>query len=67
MAHSAPKERALLRIEPFWERPTLEPPLRWKRWKIILKLMILAKKDILIGILREAQPDKVAFPLKTSL
>ena len=33
MAQSAVKERALLGIEPFLERPTLEPPLRWERWQ----------------------------------
>ena len=64
MAQSAAKEQALLGIEPFWERPTLEPPLRWERWRIILKLAILAKEGILIDILREAPPDKVTFPLE---
>ena len=61
MAQSAPKERALLGIEPFWERPTLEPLLRWERWRIILKLAILARERILIHILREAPPDKNTF------
>ena len=62
MAQSANKERGLLGIEPFRERPTLEPPLRWERWRIILKLAILAKEGISINILREAPPDKVTFP-----
>ena len=30
MAHSTPKERALLGLEPFWERPIVEPQLRWE-------------------------------------
>ena len=34
MTQSAVKERALLGIEPFWEKPTLESPLRWERWQI---------------------------------
>ena len=61
MVQSAVKERALLRIEPFWEKPTLEPPLRWERWQIMLKLAILAKKVISIDTLCEDPPDKVTF------
>ena len=64
MAQSAVKERVHLEIEPFWERPTLEPLLRWERWQIMLKLAILAKEGILIDTLREDQPDKVTFPLE---
>ena len=41
MAQSSGKERALLGIESFWEKPTLEPPLRWDRWQIMLKLAIM--------------------------
>ena len=62
MAQSAPKERALLGIEIFWERPKLEPLLRWERWRITLKLAILAKEGILIDILQEKPPNKVNFP-----
>ena len=64
LAQSATKERALLGIEPFWERPILEPPLRWERWRLILKLAILANEGSLIDILREAPPGKVTFPPK---
>ena len=62
MAQSAVKERVVLGIEPFREKPTLEPPLRWERWQIMLKLAILAKESISIGTLREDPPDKFAFP-----
>ena len=44
MAQSATKERALLGIEPFWEKPTLEPPLQWDRWQVMLKLALWLKK-----------------------
>ena len=44
MAQSATKERALLGIESFWEKPTLEPPLRWDRLQITLKLAIIFLK-----------------------
>ena len=62
MAQSAVKERALLGIKPFWEKPTLETPLRLDRWQIMLKLAILAKEGISIDTLREDPPDKVTFP-----
>ena len=62
MAQSAPKKQALLGIETFWERPTLENPLKLERWRIILNLAILAKEGISIVILRTTQPDKVNFP-----
>ena len=62
MAQSATKERALLGIETFWEKPTLEPPLRWDRWQIMLKLAIMAKEGISIDILLDNPPDKVTLP-----
>ena len=62
MAQSTVKERALFGIEPFWAKPTLEPPLRWDRWQIMLKLAILAKEGISIDTLREDPPVKVTFP-----
>ena len=64
MAQSATKERALLGTNSFWDRPTLEPPLRWERWRIILELAILFKEGISIDTLREAPPDKVTLTLE---
>ena len=62
MAQSATKDRALLGIEPFWEKPTLEPPLRWDRWQIMLKLAIMVKEGISIDILLADPPDMVILP-----
>ena len=62
MAQSSGKERALLGIESFWEKPTLEPPLRWDRWQIMLKLAIMAKEGISIDTLRDDPPNKVTLP-----
>ena len=62
MAQSATKEHALLGIESFWEKPTLEPPLRWDRWQIMLKLAFMAKEGISIDILLGDPPDKVILP-----
>ena len=62
MAESATKERAILGIEPFWEKPTLEPPLQWDRWQVMLKLAIMAKEGISIDTLLDDLPDKVTLP-----
>ena len=62
MAQSATKERALLAIEPFWDKPTLEPPLRWVRWQIMLKLAIRAKEGISIDTLLDDPLEKVTLP-----
>ena len=62
MAQSAAKERALFGIEPFWEKPTLEPPFRLDRWQILLKLAIMAKEGISTDILLENPPDIVILP-----
>ena len=62
MAQSATKERALLEIEPFWDKPTLEPPLRWNRWQIMLKLAIMTKEGISIDTLLDDPKDEVTLP-----
>ena len=64
MAQTSVKERALLGSEPFWDKPALEPPLRWERWQIMLKLAILAKEGNSIDTLREISQDNVNFPLE---
>ena len=63
MAQSATKERSLLGIETFWEKPTLEPPLRWDRWQIMLKLAIMAEEGISIDILLEDPPTRSSYLL----
>ena len=66
MAQSAVKERDLLGIESFWERPTLEPSLRWECWQIMLKLVIFAKEGISIDTLLKIHRTKSPFPLNPS-
>ena len=38
-------------IEPFWERPTSDPPIRWEKWGIQVKLAILARENITLDTL----------------
>ena len=66
MSQSSTRERALLGKELFWERPTVEPPLRWDCWRLFLKLAILAKEGISVNTLREQPPDTVLGPLNSS-
>ena len=57
MAQSARESRKTpLSIEPFWERPTSDPPIRWEKWRIQVKLAILARENITIDTLLQPKP-----------
>ena len=58
MAQSALKDsgNSPLRIQPFWEKATLEPPLRWEHWRTQLKLAILAREGIDVDLLLADPP-----------
>ena len=47
MVQSALKDsgKSPLGIQPFWEKATLEHPLRWENWKTQLKLAIRPRRD----------------------
>ena len=53
MAQSAIKDsgKSPLGIQPFWEKATLEPPLRWEYWRTELKLAIPAREGIEVDLL----------------
>ena len=65
MAQSALKDsgKSPLGIQPFWEKATLEPPLRWEYWRTQLKLAILAREGIVVDILLADPPEHVILPL----
>ena len=46
-------------IHPFWEKATLEPPLRWEYWRTQLKLAILARESIVVDLLWANPPELV--------
>ena len=52
-----------LGIQPFWEKATLEPPLRWEYWRTQLKLAILAREEIVVDPLLADPPEHVVLPL----
>ena len=60
MAQPARKSRITpLSIEPFWERPTSDPPIRWEKWRIQVKLAILARENITLDTPLQPKPTHV--------
>ena len=63
MVQSAPESRETpLSIEPFWERATSDPPIRWEKWRIQVKLAILARENITLDTLLQPKPTRVRLP-----
>ena len=64
MAQSTIKDngKSPLGIQPFWEKATLEPPLRWEYWRTQLKLAILAREGIIVDLLLVDPPEHVILP-----
>ena len=63
MAQSAREFRKTpLSIEPFWERPTLDPPKRWEKRCIQEKLAILAQENITLDRPLQPKPTIVRLP-----
>ena len=63
MAQSA-IERTPLGIDPFRNKPTPDPPLRWEKWRVQYKLALLAKENIILDTLLGPKPEIVEFLLK---
>ena len=63
MAQSARESRKTpLSIEPFWERPTSDPSVRWENWRIQVKLAILARENITLDLRLQPKPTTVRLP-----
>ena len=63
MAQSARESRKTpLSIEPFWEWPSSDPPIRWENWRIQVKLAILAREYITLDTLLQPKPTTVRLP-----
>ena len=66
MAQPARESRQTpLSIEPFWEPPTSDPPIRWEQWRIQVKLAILARENILLDTLIQPKTTAVKLPVAT--
>ena len=64
MAQSATQKRTPLGIEPFWEKPSADPPLKREKKQMQVKLALLAKENILLYTLLEPKPENVQHPLE---
>ena len=64
MAQSATQKRTPLGIEPFWEKPSADLPLKWEKWQMQEKLALLAKENIALDVLLEPNPENVQLPLE---
>ena len=63
MAWSAREsQKTPLSIEPFWERPTSDPLIRWENWRIQVKLAIPARENITLDTLLQPKPTMVQLP-----
>ena len=63
MAQS-PTKRTPLGIDPFWDKPTPDPHLRWEKWRVQYKLALLAKENIILDTLLRPKPEMVELPLE---
>ena len=60
MAQSAREyPKTALSIEPFLERATSDPPIRWEKWRIQVNLAILARENITLDTLLLPKPTLV--------
>ena len=64
MAQSSTQERTPLGIEPFWEKSSADPPMKWEKWQMQAKLAFLPKENIALDTLLEPKPERVQLPLE---
>ena len=57
MAQSAGNSKNPLKINPFWERASTEPPLEWTKGAAILEMAVFVKDGIEIRNLLRAKPQ----------
>ena len=63
MAQSPRESRKTpLSIELFWKRATSDPPIRCEKWRIRVKLAILARENIMLDTLLQPKPTHVRLP-----
>ena len=57
MAQSAGYSKNQLNINPFWEKASAEPPLKWSKWAAIIEMAIFAKDGIEVRNLLRAREE----------
>ena len=59
MAQSSGYSENPLKINPFWEKVCVEPPLEWSKWAAILEMAVFAKDGIEVRNLLRARPPLI--------
>ena len=57
-------KRTPLGIDPFWDKPTPDPPLRWEKGRVQYKMALLAKENIILDTLLGPKTEIVELPLE---
>ena len=59
-----PAKNTPVKIDAFWDKPTTDPSLRWKKRRVQYKLALLAKENITLDTLLGPKPEMVDLPLE---
>ena len=62
MAQSDKIGRTALGLEPFWDKPSSNPPISWEKWRSQLKMALVAKTNIELDELLQERPTTVIYP-----
>ena len=62
MAQSAEKGKTILALEPFWEKPSSNPPTPWEKWSSQLKMALVAKTNIELDDLLREKRTTIIYP-----
>ena len=62
MAQSAEKGKTILGLEPFWDKPSSNPPTPWEKWRSQLKMALVAKTNIELDDLLREKPTTIIYP-----
>ena len=62
MAQSELKDKTILGLEPFWEKPSSNAPIPWEKWRSQLKMAIVAMTNIEVEDLMGEKPTSVIYP-----
>ena len=62
MAQSAEKGKTILGLEPFWDKPSSNPPTPWEKWRSQLKMALVPKTNIELDDLLREKPTTIIYP-----
>ena len=62
MAQSDKIGRTALGLQPFWDKPSSNPPISGEKWSSQLKMALVAKTNIEIDELLQERPTTAIYP-----